>query len=91
MSYNAIRDTMNFAKPKRRIMIEKLESLGAVNVTVNGQCWSMTLPNGKKWSGGIGAVRTLIANRLEVFTSRRETVRLEADLSGKSWTTNNGG
>ena len=91
MAYNAIRNTMNFAKPKRRIMIEKLESLGAVNVNVNGQCWSMTLPNGKKWSGGIGAVRTLIANRLEVFTSRRETVRLEADLSGKNWTTNNGG
>ena len=51
----------------------------------------MTLPNGKRWAGGIGAVRTLIANRLEVFTARRETVRLEADLSGKSWTTNNGG
>ena len=91
MAYKAITNAINFAKPKRRIMIEKLESLGAVNVNVNGQCWSMTLPNGKKWSGGIGAVRTLIANRLEVFTSRRETVRLEADLSGKSWTTNNGG
>jgi len=91
MAYKAITNAINFAKPKRRIMIEKLESLGAVNVNVNGQCWSMTLPNGKKWSGGIGAVRTLIANRLEVFTSRRETVRLEADLSGKNWTTNNGG
>ena len=91
MAYNAIKNAMNFAKPKRRIMIEKLESLGAVNVDVNGKCWYMTLPNGKRWAGGIGAVRTLIANRLEVFTSRRETVRLEADLSGKSWTTNNGG
>ena len=36
MAYNAIKNTMNFAKPKRRIMIEKLESLGAVNVDVNG-------------------------------------------------------
>ena len=72
-------------------MIEKLESLGAVNVDVNGKCWYMTLPNGKRWAGGIGAVRTLITNRLEVYTTRRATVRLESDLSGKSWTTNNGG
>jgi hypothetical protein len=91
MAYKAITNVINFAKPKRKIMIEKLETLGAVNVTVNGQCWSMTLPNGKKWSGGIGAVRTLIDNNLALITPRRATVRLEADLSGKSWTTQNGG
>ena len=83
--------TNNNNNTKESKMIEKLEALGAVNVTVNGQCWSMTLPNGKKWSGGIGAVRTLIDNNLALITPRRATVRLEADLSGKSWTTNNGG
>ena len=72
-------------------MIEKLESLGAVNVDVNGKCWYMTLPNGKRWAGGIGAVRILIDHNLELITPRRATVRLEADLSGKSWTTQNGG
>jgi len=91
MAYKAITNVINFAKPKRKIMIEKLETLGAVNVTVNGQCWSMTLPNGKKWAGGIGAVRILIDHNLELITPRRATVRLEADLSGKSWTTQNGG
>ena len=81
----------NNTKENKMNMIEKLESLGAVNVDVNGKCWYMTLPNGKRWAGGIGAVRTLITNRLEVYTTRRATVRLESDLSGKSWTTNNGG
>ena len=72
-------------------MIAKLESLGAVNVTVNGQCWSMTLPNGKKWSGGIGSVRKLIACDLAMYNTRRSTVRLESDALGKTWTTQNGG
>jgi hypothetical protein len=51
----------------------------------------MTLPNGKRWVGGIGAVRTLIANNFEVYTTRRSTVRLESDALGKTWTTQNGG
>ena len=91
MTYNALRNTINFARPNSRIMINKLESLGAVNVNVNGKCWHMTLPNGKRWVGGIGAVRTLIANNFEVYTTHRSTVRLESDALGKTWTTQNGG
>ena len=72
-------------------MIKKLEALGAVDVTVNGPSWSMTLPNGKKWAGGIGAVRILIDHNLELITPRRATVRLESDALGKTWTTHNGG
>jgi hypothetical protein len=76
---------------KENKMIDKLEALGAVDVAVNGKCWSMTLPTGKKWAGGIGAVRILIDHDLKLIPTRRATVRLESDALGKTWTTQNGG
>ena len=73
-------------------MLNTLTHLGASNVQVNGLCWSLTLRDGRRWAGGIGAVRKLIANGLQ-HESRinRDSVRLSTDAHGKTWTEANGG
>ena len=58
-------------------MINELQKLGATNISVNGQCWSLTLPNGRHWSGGVGAVRSLVAASLHFIPPRRVGIKVK--------------
>ena len=81
-------------------MINTLKDLGCTDINVSGVsdtvpmggCWSMVLPNGTKWAGGVGAVRLLIRNNCKSLRmTRRDVLRLSHDANGKRWTVANGG
>ena len=99
LTYTQYLQRAKMYRNERNDVIETLQNGGCTNVQVNdldstatmGACWSMTLPNGKKFAGGLGAVRMLIKNNFELLTTRRARVRLESDALGKTWTIENGG
>ena len=100
LTYTQYLQRAKMYRNERNDVIETLQNGGCTNVQVSEpivsfpasfKCWSMTLPNGKKFAGGLGAVRMLIKNNFEQLTTRRARVRLESDALGKTWTIENGG
>ena len=91
LTYTQYLQRAKMYRNERNDVIETLQNGGCTNVQVSDKCWSMTLPNGKKFAGGLGAVRMLIKHDFELLTTRRARVRLESDALGKTWTIENGG
>jgi len=55
-------------------LIQRLEEMGCTNIKIEGVAWSFDPPTGRRWAGGIGAVRNYING--ERPYRRRARIRL---------------
>jgi hypothetical protein len=76
-----------FPEPLLRL---RLWWMGCRNIKVEGVCWSFDPPKGRRWAGGIGAVRKYIESGGYVARPRRNPIRLSVDHV-PIWTDWNGG
>lgn len=71
-------------------LIVKLREMGCTNIKVEEPCWSFDQPSGRRWAGGVGAVRQYIESGGFVAARQRDPVRLS--INGVPiWTDRNGG
>lgn len=70
---------------------EQLIGMGCTEIKVEGVCWSFNQPkNGRRWAGGIGAVRNYITSGGYVPRPPRDPIRLSINHA-PIWTDQNGG
>lgn len=102
MNHDEYLERAKMYRDERFAVIDTLKDLGCTDIKIDGldgsdvvpmgTCWSMVLPNGTKWAGGLGAVRLLIKNNCKSLRmTRRDVLRLSHDANGKRWTVANGG